>query len=196
MRLEAFVTIKVFYRNQKSIFQEMNFNQLINLRHSVRKYKSNPVEREKLLQILEAARLAPSAVNYQPWHFIVVSEPENLAKLHHCYHREWFRQTPVAIVACADHSRSWKRGSDGKNSADLDVAIAVTHITLQAAELGLGTCWICNFDVPQCSKIFDLPEHIEPIAIIPVGYPENENIPAKKRKTLEEIIHYEAFIQD
>lgn len=174
----------------------MSFNQLINRRFSVRKYKNDPVEEEKLLQILEAARLAPSAANYQPWHFIVVSKPENLSRLHLCYHREWFQQAPVVIVACADHSRSWKRGYDGRNSADIDVAIAVDHITLQAAELGLGTCWICNFDAPKCSETLNLPEHVEPIAMIPVGYPEKENIPPKKRKTLEEIIHREVFTAD
>lgn len=76
------------------------------------------------------------------------------------------------------------------------MAIAVDHITLQAAELGLGTCWICNFDAPKCSETLNLPEHIEPIAMIPVGYPEKENIPPKKRKTLEEIIHREVFTAD
>jgi nitroreductase len=171
----------------------MRFSQLITRRYSVRNYKSMPVESEKLEQVLEAARLAPSAVNFQPWHFIVVTQPENLAKIHLTYHREWFRTAPVIIIACADHSLSWKRNIDGKDSAEIDVAIAVDHITLQAADLGLGTCWVCNFDTQRCAEALKLPGHIEPIAMIPLGYPESEEIPKKRRKLLEEIIHWEKF---
>ena len=171
----------------------MRFSQLITRRYSVRNYKSTPVESQKLEQVLEAARLAPSAVNFQPWHFIVVTQPENLAKIHPTYHREWFRTAPVVIIACADHSQSWKRNIDGKDSAEIDVAIAVDHITLQAADLGLGTCWVCNFDTQRCSEALKLPGHIEPVAMIPLGYPAEEKIPVKKRKLLEEIIHREKF---
>jgi len=171
----------------------MRFSQLITRRYSVRNYKSTPVESQKLEQVLEAARLAPSAVNFQPWHFIVVTQPENLAKIHPTYHREWFRTAPVVIIACADHSLSWKRNIDGKDSAEIDVAIAVDHITLQAADLGLGTCWVCNFDTQRCAEALKLPGHIEPVAMIPLGYPAEEKNPVKKRKLLEEIIHREKF---
>ena len=150
------------------------------------------MEHEKLLQILEAGRLAPSAVNYQPWHFIVVRQPENLKKLHSVYKRDWIKSAPVIIVACADHSQSWKRSSDGKDSADIDLAIAVDHMTLQASELGLGTCWICNFDVNRCSDLFKLPSQIEPVVLLPIGYPEIDS-PDKKRKSMEEIIRWEEF---
>jgi len=170
----------------------MNLNQLIKQRFSVRKYKNEFVEHEKLLQILEAGRLAPSAVNYQPWHFIVVRQPENLKKLHSVYKRDWIKSAPVIIVACADHSQSWKRSSDGKDSADIDLAIAVDHMTLQASELGLGTCWICNFDVNRCSDLFKLPSQIEPVVLLPIGYPEIDS-PDKKRKSMEEIIRWEEF---
>ena len=171
----------------------MHFSKLIIQRHSVRKYQKSPVEKEKLIKILEAARMAPSAVNFQPWHFIVVTQTEILAKIHLTYHREWFRTAPVIIIACADHSLSWKRSIDGKDSAEIDVAIAVDHITLQSADLGLGTCWICNFDTQRCAEALKLPGHIEPVAMIPLGYPAEDKIPAKKRKLLEEIIHWEEF---
>jgi nitroreductase len=171
----------------------MRFSQLITRRYSVRNYKSTPVENHKLEQVLGAARLAPSAVNFQPWHFIVVTQPENLAKIHLTYHREWFRTAPVIIIACADHSLSWKRSFDGKDSAEIDVAIAVDHMMLQAADLGLGTCWVCNFDTQRCAEALKLPGHIEPVVLVPLGYPENEEIPQKKRKLLEEIIHREKF---
>lgn len=169
------------------------FSNLLLRRYSVRNYLSTPVEKTKILKVLEAARLAPSAANYQPWHFIVVTKPENLAKLHAAYHREWFKTAPVVIVACADHSVSWKRKYDGKNSADIDVAIAIDHITLQAAELGLGTCWICNFDPVKCNETLNLPPHIEPIAMIPLGYPADKKTPVKKRKLPDEIIRWEKF---
>lgn len=172
---------------------EMNFFQLVTQRYSVRNYKNTPIEEHKLLQVLNAARMAPSAVNFQPWHFIVFTRPEKLKQLHEVYQRDWFKTAPVVIMACADHSQSWKRGADGKDSADIDVAIAVDHLTLQAAELGLGTCWVCNFDIHRCSETMKLPGHIEPIAMIPVGYPEDDNIPEKKRKMPDEVIHWEGF---
>lgn len=170
----------------------MNLPLIINERFSVRKYKDTLVEHEKIIQILEAARLAPSAVNFQPWHFIVIETPENLAKIHDVYSREWIQSAPVIIIACSDHSQSWKRRSDGKDSADIDIAIAVDHMTLQATELGLGTCWVCNFDTNKCSELFNIPEHVEPVVILPLGYPDISK-PVKKRKTIEEIIHWERF---
>lgn len=170
----------------------MQFNQLITQRFSVRKYKNIPVENDKLMQILEAGRLAPSAVNNQPWHFIVIREPDNLKKIHKVYHREWMQEAPVIIVICADHSQSWKRASDGKDSSDMDAAIAVDHMTLQAAESGLGTCWICNFDVRACSELLKLPENIEPVVLLTLGYPDVPVKP-KERKSLGEIVHWENF---
>ncbi|HYQ57212.1 MAG TPA: nitroreductase family protein [Draconibacterium sp.] len=170
----------------------MNLSEIIKNRYSVRKYKDTVVNKEILLEILEAARMAPSAVNFQPWHFIVVQEPELLNKIHNCYDRNWFKAAPTVIIACADHSQSWKRASDGKNSADIDLAIAIDHLTLKATELGLGTCWVCNFDVNDCADILKLPHNIEPIALIPIGYP-NGIAPEKKRKPLGEIVHFDMF---
>jgi nitroreductase len=174
----------------------MKFSELIIQRYSLRQYKKQPVEKRKLMQVLEAARMAPSAVNYQPWHFIIVQNPENLEKLQKTYPRDWFKTAPVIILACADHSQSWKRSIDGKDLGEVDVAIAIDHLTLQAAELGLGTCWVCNFDTQRCAESLKLPGHITPVAMIPIGYPEDQNIPVKKRKPLEEIIHWEEFTSD
>lgn len=171
----------------------MNFNELITRRYSTRKFENRPVEKSKILKVLEAARMAPSAVNYQPWHFIVVQQKENLETIHKTYPREWFKAAPAIIIACADHSESWKRSIDGKDSADMDVAIAVDHLTLQATELGLGTCWVCNFDTERCAEYFKFPSNISPIALIPIGYPEETTIPPKKRKPLEDIVHWESF---
>jgi Nitroreductase len=169
-----------------------NFNELISSRFSVRSYLSKKVEKELILEILEAARLAPSAVNFQPWHFVVISEHENLVSFREVYHRQWFKEAPVCIAVCADHSQSWKRKADGKDFADVDVAIAVDHLILKATELGLGTCWVCNFDVEMARKKLQLPEHIEPLVLVPLGYTTTET-PAKQRKALSEIVHWEKF---
>ncbi len=101
------------------------------------------MEEAKINKILQAARLAPSAVNYQPpRHFIVATDEELKAELAKAYTRDWFREAPVIIVALGDHQRAWRR-RDGKGHCNIDVAIAVDHLTLAAASLGLGTCWVC-----------------------------------------------------
>jgi len=136
--------------------------------------------------------MAPSAVNYQPWYFIVIVEKEDLTVFHEVYHRAWFKEAPVCIVACADHTQSWKRKSDGKDFADVDVAIAIDHLILKATELGLGTCWVCNFDVDLVRQKLELPDHIEPIAIVPIGY-TTSHAPVKSRKDLSTMIHWGKF---
>lgn len=174
----------------------MNLLDVIKKRCSIRQYTSTPVEPEKLNYLLEAIRMAPSAVNFQPWYFIVIREPEGCARIRECYEREWFATAPMYIIACADLSQSWKRASDNKDHADIDVAIATEHLCLAATEQGLGTCWVCNFNVPKCKALFNLPENIEPIALIPVGYPARPSLceeAPKKRKPLQEIVKWETF---
>jgi nitroreductase len=170
----------------------MQLDQLITSRFSVRTFNNDKVDKSIILEILEAAHMAPSAVNYQPWHFIVISEKEDLNSLHEVYHREWFKEAPVCIVVCADHSLSWKRKSDGKDFGDVDAAIAIDHLVLKATDLGLGTCWVCNFNVELTRQKLDIPDHIEPIAIIPIGY-TTSRAPGKLRKDLSEMIHWGKF---
>lgn len=171
----------------------MNFIELCKNRCSVRDFLPNPVEREKLEYLLEAARLAPSAVNFQPWLFLVVREEENRHKMQECYHREWFKSAPCYILICADHSHSWKRKVDGKDFSDVDASIAIEHMCLAAVEVGLGTCWVCNFDPQKVIDNFNLPENLEPIAILPVGYPNQQpcNEIPKVRKPMTEIVRWE-----
>jgi nitroreductase len=174
----------------------MTFLELAKSRYSCRSYKPNPIAEEKLLQVLEAFRVSPSAVNYQPRHIIVVKSPDNLAKIHQAYNREWFTTAPMVLIVCGDHSTSWKRPSDGKDHADIDVAIAVDHFTLQATDLGLATCWVCNFNTQIIRQHFNLPEHIEPIALVPIGYPVDStdtNRHNTKRKKIDDIVSWEKF---
>jgi len=100
----------------------------------------------------------------------------------------------VIIVACVNHRESWKRGSDGHDFGEVDVAIAIDHLTLAATAKGLGTCWVCNFDVPGCRKVLDLPDHLEPLALIPLGWPAVSS-PPKKRKPVEEILSWEKYAE-
>ena len=101
-----------------------------------------------------------------------------------------------STFSSAATSQSWKRSSDRKDHMDIDVAIATEHISLAAAEQGLGSCWVCNFDTDLCRKHFNLPDTIEPAVILTIGYPESPDLfkqTPKKRKTLEEIIKEETF---
>jgi nitroreductase len=172
----------------------MDFVQLAKSRYSSRKYKQLSVEDDKLNYVLEAGRISPSAANYQPRFFVVV-RGENIKNIHTCYHRDWFKTAPMCIVLCSDHSKSWKRG-DGKDHADIDIAIAADHITLAATSIGLATCWICNFNSKKLSEVLNLPDYIEPVIILPLGYPDDspdiERF-AGKRKTLNEIVVLEKF---
>jgi nitroreductase len=173
----------------------MEFLELAKSRYSSRKYKSQSIEKEKLELVLEAGRIAPSASNKQPWYFIVVDEPELLQNIKSCYQKDWIQSAPCVIVILGDHNLSWKR-DDGKDHCDVDISIAIDHMTLAATNIGLSTCWICKFDAKKTSEIFNLPSHIEPIALLPIGYPEdqtNTNRHDRLRKPLHEIVFWNEF---
>lgn len=173
----------------------MSFITLAKKRYSCRSYSSQPLPKETIDQVLEAARIAPSAVNAQPIHLVVITDVSLREEISNCYSRPWLKSAPVIIVACGDHSLSWRR-ADGKDHCDIDVAIAVDHITLAAADLGLGTCWICKFDAMKCSEILKLPAHVSPIALIPLGYSADSNEKQErhtKRKPLNELVRWNKF---
>ena len=130
-----------------------------------------------------------------PLPFLVIKSDKGREKIQACYPREWFKQAPCYIVVCGDHAQSWKR-ADGKDHMDIDAAIAAEHICLAAAEQGLGSCWVCNFDVALCRQLFGLPPTVEPVALIPVGYPEDEVLfetTPKQRKALADVVKIETF---
>jgi len=171
----------------------MHFNQLLRERYSIREYKSLKVSKALVIEVLEAGRMAPSAANKQPWHFILVSDEENLKKIKAAYNRDWIKNVPQIIVVCGDHNESWKRAVDQKDHCDVDAAIAIDHMTLRATELGLGTCWVCHFEPSVVKEVLNLPDYIEPIALLPIGYPMENNTPAKKRKAFSEVAFEEVF---
>lgn len=169
----------------------MSFLKLATRRISVRGYTNDPVRPEDLEHVLEAGRMAPSAANRQPWHFLVLRDPDARAALRPAYEREWFIRAPVIIVVCVEPSKAWVR-SDGINYAWVDAAIAMDHMTLSAADLGLGTCWIGAFQAPKLREILRLPDGIEPVAMTPLGTPADGGRP-KTRKTLAEIAHWDRW---
>lgn len=157
-------------------------------RCAVREFSSRAIDDEVLQYILEVARLAPSAVNYQPWSFIVVRTPEVMKELHKVYPRKWFESASCCIVVCGNHRESWHRASDNKDHCDIDIAIATEHLALAATEQGLGCCWVCNFDVDMCRTLLNLPDYIEPMVLLPLGYPQDSSCAEKNRKQIDEIV--------
>jgi nitroreductase len=169
----------------------MDFRQLVAARYSSRNYESREVEPELLEQVLEAGRLAPTAANRQAFHIVVITDPDLRARMRAAYQREWFYTAPVILVACGIPARNWVR-SDGKNYNDVDVAIVMDHLILQAADLGLGSCWIADFDRRAVCDILELPEGVEPVALTPIGYPADAGRP-KKRRTIEDIATWNGY---
>jgi len=158
----------------------MEFLELARKRYSVRAYASTPVEDEKLQKVLEAAILAPTAANRQPFRLIVMKTAGREADLKRVYSRDWFVQAPLVICVCAVKGESWVR-KDGKNYADVDATIAFDHLILAAHDLGLGTCWIAAFDPTAAREVLQLPADWEPIAFTPLGYPTDQWRPKKRR---------------
>jgi len=169
----------------------MSFLDLAKKRISVRGYDPRPVPEEKLAAVLEAGRMAPSAKNSQPYHFVVVKSAEVKRALGEAYPKDWFISAPVIIAVCVEPSQSWQR-VDGKRYADVDGAIAMDHMTLCATDLGLGTCWIGAFDPALVKKALNLPDGVEPLAMTPLGIPADSGRP-KTRKPLSEIVHKEKW---
>lgn len=166
----------------------MEFYELIKQRHSVRKYKTDKVEDEKLAKILEAARIAPTADNRQPFKLVVIRNPGHEEELRKIYNREWFVNAPLIIGIFAKTDRAWVR-SDGKNYGFVDCAIVMDHISLAATDLGLGTCWTGAFDPGAAKEVIGLGEEFEPVAFMPVGYPDVHKV-NNKRKNLDELVIY------
>ncbi len=166
----------------------MDFLELTKKRYSVRAYKPDPIEDDKLQKVLEAARLAPTACNLQPFQFIVIHTKGKETELRRIYSDSWFVQAPIVICACGIPSQSWVR-SDGKNYCEVDATIAMDHLILAAADLGLGTCWIGAFNPDAAREVLSLPDDVEPIAFTPLGYP-NDQPGDKSRKSMNELVRY------
>lgn len=172
----------------------MSFLELAKKRYSVRSYTKQQVEEEKLAQILQAGRVAPTAGNVQSPRFLVVKSEEALNKLGKGVN---FHGAPLAIIVCGDHDNVWIRPFDGKNMVDIDAAIVTDHMMMTAQDLGLGSCWLTYFEPEIIRKEFKIPDNFEPINILVIGYaagtpqsPERHN---STRKPLENNLYYDTF---
>lgn len=149
----------------------MNVSEAIRLRKSVRNYSSKDVEEEKLNRVLEAARLAPSASNRQEWRFVVVKDSETRQKLSAAAKGQKFvKEAPVVIACCAETDEHVM--TCGQMCYIIDVAIAIDHMTLQAVEEGLGTCWVGAFYADKVKEILNIPQQIKVVELLALGYPE------------------------
>lgn len=160
----------------------MDFSKLCRRRFSARSYINRTVEEDKLNAILEAGRLAPTAANNQPQKIIVVQkELDKFGETANIY------GAPLALIVCADKNIAWKRPFDGKNTADIDASIVTDHMMLAAADLGLDSVWICYFKPDILRHNFDIPDYLEPINILAIGYSDEQ--PAQKnRKSLSDTV--------
>lgn len=169
----------------------MAFLQLAERRYSVRSYKPEPVPDELLQQVLDAARLAPTAKNLQPFQLIVVQTTGREKELRRIYDKDWFVQAPLVICAVACPHEAWVR-ADGENYFYVDVAIAMDHLIMAATDLGLGTCWIGAFRASAAREVLGLPDDVVPVVFTPLGYAADEP-DEKERKTLAELVRYERW---
>ncbi len=172
----------------------MSFLELAKKRYAVRNFLTKPVEQEKLKVILEAGRVAPTGANKQPQELIVVQESSGFEKLKKATN---FYGAPLVIIVCGNKNTVWTRPYDGKNLIDIDTSIVTDHMMMQATELGLGTIWICYFRLDVVKTEFNLPENIEPVNILGIGYASGKAASpdrhGKMRKPLSEIVSYETF---
>jgi nitroreductase len=152
------------------------FLDLAKSRYSVRSFKPDPIPQEALAQVLEAARVAPTACNNQPQRLLVITDPADLTKVDACTPCRF--DAPAVLLICYDVGASWKRRFDGASSGEVDASIVTTHMMLAAHDLGLGTCWVMHFDPTKVVELFALPEHIVPVALLPMGYPAEDAAPA------------------
>jgi nitroreductase len=170
----------------------MDFQDVLETRHSIRKYEPLPVAEEKLARILEAARTAPTAHNNQPFRVIVIHTEGREEELKGIYGRDWFVQPPLILAVVGVRDEAWVRKDDDQSYLYVDAAIAMDHMILAATDEGLGTCWIAAFDPAAAREVLGLPEGVEPIVFTPLGYPAQE--PRRpKRKPLDELVKRERW---
>jgi nitroreductase len=166
---------------------------IIKARGSIRSYKNKPIPKQALLDILEAARMAQSADNRQPWEFIVVTDRAMRKRLVRAAGNQSFVEEAAAVLVClANPEESSSVGPFG--GFLIDLAIAIENMVLTAWDLGIGSCWIGAYDEKKVKELFDVPRHLRVMSLLTMGYPD-EGAGGKHRKALDEIIHYEKYGQ-
>ncbi len=171
----------------------MDVMEAIKIRRSIRRYKPTPIPEEKLRTVLNAARLAPSAKNLQPWKLVIVRDEDvKRALIPACNNQKWMAEAPIIIAACAVQDEAFGMMGGYMNSYPVDVAIALDHLTLAAVNEGLGTCWIGAFNEDKVKTVLNVPMDVKVVALTPLGFPNEEPI-SKGRKHLSELICYNKY---
>lgn len=164
----------------------------VKARSSVRAYDATPIPKESLDRVLESGRLAPSANNFQPWRFIVVTDQKKRTELSKARYAGFLKESPVVIVGCGD-----RKGSPDWYA--VDTTIALQNMVLTATNEGLGTCWIGSFDEDRVRSLLSIPDEFSVVAMLSVGYPRKKIdltsmlVRGKDRKSLDDIVSYEEF---
>lgn len=174
----------------------MNIDDAIRKRKSIRRFTDQQVDDATLAQVLEAARLAPSWKNLQCSRFVVVREPSMLQRIVEATspgNQQWLGKAPLLILACADPDNSGHL-----NDQDyylVDVAIAMDHLMLAAAGMGIGTCWIGVFDEQPIKSLLEIPAHIRIVGLTPLGYPQDSPDATRKttRRDISELVSFEKY---
>lgn len=172
----------------------MDFEKLISERYSVRSFKAQHLPQSVIDKILEAGHKAPTGCNFQPQRILVLNTDESMENLKNCTKCHF--NAPTAMLVCHNKEESWKRKYDGALSSPVDAAIVATHLMLEAQNVGVGSCWVMHFDPAAMRKTFSIPEAVEPIALLVMGYPADDAKPLDlhfQSRPIEETVVYESF---
>jgi nitroreductase len=165
----------------------LDFYEVIKSRRSIRKYSEKNIEKEKLQRILEAARLAPSAMNRQPYKFYVISDKEVISKISSACNQNW--TAPVMIALVCYPKEAWVR-ADGEDYWKVDASLAINQLSLAAHAEGLATCLVAAFKENEVKEILKLSLDSRVLLLLPLGYPAEEKVPVRNRKTLNSMVIY------
>lgn len=172
----------------------MEFRELISQRYSVRSFKSEHLPEEIISKILEAGHLAPTGCNYQSQRILVLNTDASIEKLRTCTRSHF--NAPSAMLVCHNTAESWKRPYDGALSSPVDAVIVATHMMLAAHDIGVGCCWVMHFNPSAMRETFNIPENIEPVALLVMGYPSEDAKPLDlhfKTRPIDETVFYDSF---
>ena len=172
----------------------MDFEKIIAERYSVRKFEEKHLEKEVIEKILKAGHLAPTGCNYQPQRILVLNTDDAIGKLKKCTKCHF--DAPCAMLVCYNKDESWVRKYDGALSAPIDSTIVATHMMLEAHNIGVGSCWVMHFDPYAMREVFNIPQNIEPVALLVMGYPHKDAAPIEmhyKFRPADEIVFYDSF---
>ncbi len=173
----------------------MDFLKLASDRYSVRSFENKHLEKEDIDKILAAAHVAPTGCNYQPQRILVMNTDESVEKLKGCTNSHF--NAPCAMLVCYNKEESWvRKRHDGALSAPVDAAIVTTHMMLMAHSIGVGSCWVMSFDPFKMREEYNIPENLEPLALLVMGYPTADSKPIDMHSTfrpMEEVVFYEKF---